>query len=235
MGRFENVRQKKSCKKIIPCDAATACYLRADFLKPLHLPLDRVDHEANYAASSNINETRFHKGFHRRHKSDIQPDAARLEVELYRDFAREDRVHAQVSAAREMKEKHTFNILTGEGIGREAEFREIGKKVLNPMGSMQEVFEDHGKDVQNRVRNSKHRFFEYPAATREVRASHLLNEGLTQTQRESAILGYGRGGNSRTRSQSCGASDNYAHLRELPPVAGYEPPHHGNRSQIVFG
>ena len=28
---------------------------------PRHLPIERIDEEANFAASSNINETRFHK------------------------------------------------------------------------------------------------------------------------------------------------------------------------------
>lgn len=62
--------------------AATPEYLRYDFLKPQqeswksmnrkeaaiaswaslrHLPIERVDEEANFAAASNINETRFHK------------------------------------------------------------------------------------------------------------------------------------------------------------------------------
>eukprot|EP00913_Durusdinium_trenchii_P031284 g29291.t1 len=61
LGRFENVRVKKSAKKTVTCDAATPEYLRYDFLKPQHLPIERVDEEANFAAASNINETRFHK------------------------------------------------------------------------------------------------------------------------------------------------------------------------------
>jgi len=235
LGRFENVRTKKSCKRILSCEAATAEYLRNDYLKPQHLPVDRVDSEANFAAGSNINETRFHKGFHRRHRSDIQPDAARLEVELHRDMAREDRAQASIAAAMDHKDRHTFNILTGEGVGRENEFRSVGKKVLNPFGCMQDVFGEHSKEAGIRIKNSKHRFFEAPVAQKHVRTANIFNEGLQDTFRESAVIGYGRGGNRRTRSQSCGVADNYAHLRDMPPDAAYEPPHYGNRSQIILG
>lgn len=235
LGRFENVRQRKSAKRIVPCDAATAEYLRTDYLKPQHLPIDRVDAELNYAASSNINETRFHRGFQRRHKADIQSDAARLEVELFREQAREDRVSASVEAAVAFRDRHTFNILTGEGVGRECEFREVGKRILNPRGSMEEVFDEHKREATNRIRSSKHRFFEAPAPRSEARTDNLFGEGLRDTVRETAILGFGKVGNRRTRSQSCGTSDNYAHLRHLPPGPEYEPPHYANRSQIIFG
>eukprot|EP00405_Crypthecodinium_cohnii_P024023 CAMPEP_0206493776 /NCGR_PEP_ID=MMETSP0324_2-20121206/47238_1 /ASSEMBLY_ACC=CAM_ASM_000836 /TAXON_ID=2866 /ORGANISM="Crypthecodinium cohnii, Strain Seligo" /LENGTH=254 /DNA_ID=CAMNT_0053977113 /DNA_START=212 /DNA_END=973 /DNA_ORIENTATION=- len=217
LGRFENVRQKKSCKRIVPCEAATSEYLRSDYLKPQHLPLDRIDHEANYSASSNINETRFHKGFHRKHRADIQSEAPRLEAEFYRDMARDQRVQMQIDRAREMKEKVTFNILTGEGVGRESEFKQIGKKLLNPGGRMEDLFGDpHAKEAQNRLRASKHRFFESPAPEKETRTAHLFHEGLTSTSRESAVLGYGNGGKRRTRVQSCGTSDNYATSGNCP-------------------
>mmetsp|Transcript_119768 Transcript_119768/g.298797 ORF Transcript_119768/g.298797 Transcript_119768/m.298797 type:complete len:250 (-) Transcript_119768:268-1017(-) len=235
LGRFENVRTKKSCKRIVTCEAATAEYLRNDYLKPQHLPLDRVDSEANFVAGSNINETRFHKGFHRRHKSDIQVDAPRLEMELQREMAREDRALASIAAAKGHKDSHTFNVLTGEGVGRENEFRSTGKRVLNPFGCMEDVFADHGKEASIRIKNSKHRFFETPVVQKPVRTANIFNEGLQETLRESAVIGYGRGGNRRTRSQSCGMADNYAHLRDLPPELAYEPPHYGNRSQIILG
>lgn len=235
MGRFENVRQRGSRKRIIPCGAATAEYLRSDYLKPQHLPAHTIDAEANYSAGSNINETRFHKGFHRRHVSDIMPDAARMEAELLRDASRQARVEAQVEAATAMRERHTFNILNGEGVGRDTEFQQVGKRVLNPNGSMPEVFPLHTKQAQNRIRNSKHRFFENPAPEKEPRTANLFKEGLQTTVRESAVIGFGAGGNRRTRSVSCGAADNYAHLRELPPEPEYEPPRYGNRSQIIFG
>merc|ERR1719191_1792028 len=163
LGRFENVRERKSAKRIIQCSAATPAFTQHDYLKPQHLPVDRVDHEANYAPSSNINETKFHKGFQRRHKADIQPDAARLEAEIQREIARGQRAQDCVDAARQMKEKITFNILTGEGVGRECEFRQVGKKIVNPFGCMEATFAEHARDASNRIKNSKHRFFEYPS------------------------------------------------------------------------
>jgi len=235
LGRFENVTTKRSAKRIISCDAATAEYLRNDFLKPQHLPVERVDYEANLAATSSINETRFHKGFQRRHKSDIQSDAARLEAEVSREMSREERARTSVEAAKAFRDRYTFNILTGEGAGRECEFRQVGKKIVNPSGSMEATFMEHHKDGTNRIKNSKHRFFEHPAPQKDDRCLNLFNEGLRDTARESAVIGYGTSGNRRTRSQSCGVSDNYAHLRALPREPDYEAPHYGNRSQIILG
>mmetsp|Transcript_44837 Transcript_44837/g.83724 ORF Transcript_44837/g.83724 Transcript_44837/m.83724 type:complete len:250 (+) Transcript_44837:105-854(+) len=235
LGRFENVRVKKSSKKTVTCDAATPEYLRHDFLKPQHLPIERVDEEANFIATSNINETRFHKGFHRRHQADIQQDAARLEHEAARENARQDRAIAQATAAQQFRSKCTFNILTGEGLGRECEFRQVGKKILNPYGSMQATFSEHDKEERHRVKNSKHRFFEHPSPEKEVRTANLFNEGLRQTVRESAVLGYGRSGVARTRARSCGVADNFVHLQALPPEPDYEVPRNGNASQIILG
>lgn len=235
LGRFENVRVKKSAKKTVTCDAATPEYLRYDFLKPQHLPIERIDEEANFAATSNINETRFHKGFHRRHQADIQQDAARLEHEAAREQAREERVAGQVAAARQFREKCTFNILTGEGTGRECEFQHLGKKIVNPYGNMQATFVEHDKEERHRIKNSKHRFFEHPAPRKEVRSANIFHEGLQETVKESAIIGYGRSGVSRTRARSCGVADNFAHLHALPPEPDWEIPRNGNSSQIILG
>jgi len=236
MGRFENVRDKKTSKRTIQCAAATPSYITHDFLKPNHLPLEKVDLEANYAPTSNINETRFHKGFSRRHKSDIQQDAARMESELNREMAREERAQASVEATRRYKEQVTFNILSGEGVGRECEFRQVGKKIVNPFGCMEATFSEHARDASNRTKNSKHRFFEHGCPPpQEHRVRNIFNEGLVETKKESAIIGYGTSGTRRTRSQSCGAPDNYAHLRALPPEPEWEKGKFGNRSQIILG
>lgn len=235
LGRFENVRTKKSNKRLIECDAGTPEYIRNDFLKPQHLPLDTVDQEINYSATCNINETRFHKGFQRRHKADIQPDASRLELELTRAITREQRAQASIDATIKFKEENTFNILTGVGTGREGEFRQLGKKIINPAGCMESAYAEHTRDAAHKIRNSKHRFYEHPAPYNEERSLKLFNEGLSEGARETAILGYGSSVNRRTRSQSCGASDNYAHLRALPPEPMFEPRMDKNKSNIVFG
>lgn len=236
LGRFENVRVPKSAKKIIPCDAATAEYLRHDYLKPSHLPVDHVDEQANYAPSSNINETKFHRGFQRRHETGIQQNAARLEKELRDEAIREANAQAQVEATREYKEKVTFNILTGEGVGRECEFRQVGKRIVNPYGSMETLFTEHSRDATNRMKNSKHRYFDHSEPEPQQHRQHtLFNEGLVETQRQTAVLGYGKSGKARTRTSSCGTSDNYVHLRALPREPAYEKPIDGNRSQIILG
>jgi len=236
LGRFENVRERKSAKRIIQCSAATPAFSEHDFLKPCHLPLDKVDHIANFAPTSNINETKFHRGFARKHKTDIQPDAARMEAEIMRDYAREERARASVAATMEHKEKVTFNLLSGEGAGRESEFRQIGKKIVNPYGCMEATYAEHARSTSNRVKNSKHRFFEYPNVQQsDERQETIFKEGLHHTKRESAILGYGNSGVRRVRSQSCGTCDNFAHLRALPPEPAFEKQHYGNHSQIILG
>merc|ERR1712187_813169 len=108
------------------------------------------------------------------------------------------------------------NILTGEGVGRENEFRQLGKKVVNPYGVMETVFGEHDKDKANRIRQSKHRFFEYPMPEKHDRAATIFNEGLTHTTRESAVLGFGKSGKTRTRTLSVGAYDNAAHTQSVP-------------------
>merc|ERR1712061_269396 len=136
-------------------------------------------------------------------------------------MAREDRARASVEATRAMRERHTFNILTGEGVGRECEFRQVGKKIVNPFGCMEATFAEHQKEAANRIKSSKHRFFD-GTVPRPERTDNIFNEGLTETVRESAIIGYGSTGNRRVRSQSCGTADNYAHLSRLPPAPEYE-------------
>lgn len=239
LGRFENVREKKSSKKSVTCDAATPEYIRCDFLKPQHLPIHRVDHEANYMATSNINETRFHKGFQRKHKADIQQDAPRLEAEINLQNAREARTQMGIEATRHHRQHHTFNLLTGEGNGRECEFRQVGKKIVNPYGCMEGVFAEHSRDASNRIKNSKHRFFEHDTTRADPehreRMHNIFNEGLRETNRETAILGYGQSGKRRTRGASVGTSDNYSHIRSTAAEPDWEPMHHGNASQIIFG
>jgi hypothetical protein len=235
LGRWENVVTKHSCKKMVPCEAATSEFQRRDYLKPQHMPASHVDGMANYAPVPDINQTRFHRGFQRRHQSDIQQDAARLEYDGYKEALRDYKTDQQMYHAKDMLTKSTFNVLTGEGNGRDGEFRQLGKKIINPFGSMPAVFAEHGKDTQNRVRNSKHRFFEYPAGqTANPRISALHNEGLTETKRQTMIIGYGLG-NPRSKNESKGVADNYMHLRQTGPEPDWEKPRHGNHSQIVFG
>lgn len=237
LARFENVRESKSQKKMVTCTASTPEYQRVDYLKPTHLPPDRIDMEANFSASSNMQETRFHRGFQRRHKADIQSDAARMEHEIAREQAKEDLARSSLAATREYREKNTFNVLTGEGVGRECEFRQVGKKIVNPFGCMHATYSEHAKEESKRIKNSKHRFFEYPTPQySDDRAKTLFTEGLTGTARQTAVIGFGQGQNRRTRIQSCGAGDNFAHIRGLAPEQEYEKPHaQSNRSQIILG
>lgn len=234
MGRFENARQRVSAKRIVTCTAATPEYLRADYLKPCHHPIDRVDRDLNFNPSCNNNETKFHKGFQRRNQRDIQQDVARLETEVVREMRRTEADRLQIECAKEIQGKCTFNILTGEGLGRDNEFRQLGKKILNPCGSMPSVYAEHGRDAGNRIKNSKHRFFEHPPLPPAgTRVNNIFNEGLTQSKRETCIIGYGDA-IRRSKMSSVGVSDNYAHLRRLPREPEWEVSDH-SRSQIILG
>lgn len=236
MGRFDRLCERPSRKGAVPCEAARPEFTRHDFLKSGGTPFEKLDEAANYNPSCNLNETKFHKGFQRRNKADIQPDAARLEKELSHEVARDERVRASVNAARQMKETFTFNILTGEGVGRECEYRPVGKRSVNPYGCMEATFGEHARDTSIRMRNSKHRFFEGPGGQPSPqRAVVLVNEGLSQDDRQTSVLGYGKDGARRNRTQSCGAADNFAHLRGRRSDPAWQPPRHVNQSQIVLG
>lgn len=235
LGRWENVVTKHSAKKMIPCDAATSEFQRRDYLKPQHLPASHIDGQANYAPAPDMNQTRFHRGFQRRHASDIQQDADRLEYQAQKELRRDMNALRQTRSATDLHDRATFNILTGEGNGRDQEFRQLGKKIINPFGSMSAVFDEHHRDMTNRVRNSKHRYFEYPALqTQPPRELTLFKEGFTGTRRQTTVLGYGHAV-PRQKTESLGVSDNFTHLRTLPPEPRYEAPVDNNISQIVFG
>jgi len=232
LARWEHVKVPPSSKRMVDCAAARPEYSRHEYLQQR----DTADVQAtNYQAGPNIQETRFHRGFHRRHQSDIRQDAARLEMEQVREQRRDDRARQQVGAAVEYRDKVSFNPLTGEGIGRENEFRQVGKKVLNASGSMPRTFQEHHRDQRNRMIQSKHRFYEYPPPpVSGARAGTLASEGFTSTTKESTVLGYGNG-NPRTKLPSSGTYDNFAHLQRKDRGVQYEPVVDRNRSQIIFG
>lgn len=234
LGRWAHLKLAQSSKRIVDCAASQPQYLEWDFLKPTNLPPGQVSATCNYLPSSNLCETRFHRGFQRRMKCDIQPDAPRLAREAELEQLRTEIDERSIAVTRDMKEKVTFNVLTGEGVGRESEFRKTGKRILNPAGSMETIFMEHDKDTQNRVKNSKHRFFEYPPPQEYERARNLVGEGLVVTERQSMVIGYGDGA-PRSKHPSYGVPDNFAHLRGNARPPEWEQGVHKNKSQIVLG
>lgn len=234
LGRWNHLTVAQSSKRIVDCEAAKSEYSKCDFLKPCNFPSGQVSAQLNYLPSSNLRETRFHRGFQRRMKCDIAPDAPRLAREADLEARRDSLMQLSVDVTKDMKENVTFNVLTGEGVGRESEFRKTGKRILNPTGGMETIFMEHDKDSLNRQRNSKHRFFEYPAPEKPPRTANLVQEGLFDTERASMIIGYGDGA-PRCKYPSYGVPDNYAHLRGNARPAQWEQTVHKNKSQIVFG
>jgi hypothetical protein len=232
LARWENIRIPPSSKKMVDCQAAKPEYKRHEYLK--HSDTSDVQ-GTNYHAGPNIMETRFHRGFHRRHQSEIRQDGARVEMEQVRERRRDQRANQQVNAAIAYRQNVTFDPLTGEGSGREDEFRQVGKKILNPHGNMKDVFLEHHRDQLNRQRNSKHRFFEYPAPpVADHRGATMFNEGYVGTQKESVVLGYGNA-NPRTKVESVGTYDNFSHTQLKDRSVQYEPIVDRNKSQIIFG
>jgi len=178
-------------------------------------------------------------------KADIQSDAARMEKELADQNARDQRDRDVIGIAMDMKGRQTFNVLTGEGVGRECEYRPLGKRIVNPYGCMEAVFSEHARDSSNRAMQSRHRFYDIPESS-DQRCLALHKEGLTETHRNFSILGPPVAGMpTRTRAASCGVGDNFAHLRQdhlrgsssmintgRSSVSGWEAPPDYNRSQI---
>lgn len=234
LGRWNHLKVAESSKRIVDCAAAQSQFRTWDFLKPQNYSSGQTSAQLNYLPSSNIRETRFHRGFQRRMKCDIAPDAPRLAREMDLEAKRDYLMDLSAEVTKDMKEKVTFNVLTGEGRGRESEFRKTGKRILNPSASMPTIFMEHDKDALNRQRSSTHRFFEHPAPQKPPRTANLVQEGLFDTERASMIIGYGDGA-PRTKYPSYGVADNYAHLRGNGRPAQWEQGVHKTKSQIVFG
>ncbi|KAF4699048.1 hypothetical protein FOZ63_033963 [Perkinsus olseni] len=204
--RWENIRHPVSQKKMVVCAASTPEYRRGNYLKITEQPSGAT---LSYMPRPDLRETRFHRGFHRRHYTDIGQDIERLKLEDVRGRRGEAAAKASAEATRLEAQRCPFNVLTGEGGGRDEDFRGLGKAILNPTQSMPSIFVEHHRDEINRMRASKHRFFEpFKPSPSSHRAKQLHTEGFTITQRESMILGRVPG---RHRLKSIGADDNFRH------------------------
>ncbi|KAF4653573.1 hypothetical protein FOL47_010435, partial [Perkinsus chesapeaki] len=154
-------------------------------------------------------------------------------LEQSRDARRESLARSSVEAALLNARECPFNILTGEGGDRDREFRGVGKAIVNPTQSMTAVFAEHYRDEVNRMRASKHRFFEpFQDAPSVGRATQLDREGFTVSQRESMIIGTVPG---RHRLKSIGIDDNFGHTRARFPEYAKEAMVDKNKSQIELG
>lgn len=234
LGRWAGLKTVQSSKRMLDCAASQPQYRDWDFLKPQHFPRETATRELNYNPAPDVRETRFHRGFHRRPMAAIQSDAPRLEREQQLEERREMIAQQAVEVARDMKEKVTFNVLTGEGVGREEEFKKVGKRIINPTGTMEQIFMEHEADDITRQRSSKHRYFQHPAPEKLERTRNLVEEGLVHTKRESMIIGYGDGA-PRLKRESVGVPDNFAHMRGRARPVIWEETVDKNRSQIQLG
>ncbi|KAF4736526.1 hypothetical protein FOZ62_024352 [Perkinsus olseni] len=152
--RWENIRHPVSQKKMVVCDASTPEYRRGNYLKITEQPSGAT---LSYMPRPDLRETRFHRGFHRRHYSDIGQDIERLKLEDLRGRRGEAVAKASAEATRLDAQRCPFNVLTGEGGGRDEDFGGLGKAILNPTQSMSSIFLEHHRDEINRMRASKHR------------------------------------------------------------------------------
>lgn len=234
LGRWSNVKHTHSSKGMVDCAAARPQYEQWDFLKPCNLPAEKANLELNYLPGPDLRETRFHRGFQRRQKCDIRQDEDRLIREAELEWRRDTRDKVAAETALDMKKKITFDVLTGEGVGREGEFKQVGKRIINPCGDMNDTFMDHSKEDTIRMRASQHRFGAYPWPEKEERLKTLVTEGLQPGERQSMIIGYGEGV-PRCKHPSYGVADNFAHLRGHHAPARWEETVDKNRSQIILG
>lgn len=127
LARFDRIVARPSMKKQFLDDPRMCCkchYQDKDFLVGGGSFTNDV---MQYSPSPNINETKFHKGFHKRPQAAIGQDIDRLRLEMQRENRRDERVLRQTIAAKAMLQHDTFNPLTGEGKGRECEFPQLGR------------------------------------------------------------------------------------------------------------
>lgn len=94
------------------------------------------------------------------------------------------------------RQDYDFNIFSGEGHGRVEEFKQLGKRIVNPRHTS-EIFSEHSRDELNRQRNSINRY-EKPMPLSLNRERQLASEGFLNSKKETMIIGwvvfYGKGG-----------------------------------------
>ncbi|CAD7944494.1 unnamed protein product [Amoebophrya sp. A25] len=233
--RFEARPQRKPSSKMIlrHLPSATPEYTVYNYLQPSGLN----DGEAppNYHPAPDIRQTRFHRGFHRRHQSDIRQDAPRIQRERDIRDGKDSTDQRTVEGWDNYTKDYTFNLLSGEGKGRDAEFKAIGKRVVNPMHDYS-VYDEHDKDQRNRLRQGMNRFFEYPPPnTSANRHAQLVSQGFLNSKPENVIIGYSHDAAPRLKMRSQGVADNFSHLQDASGVRVFAPVRERNKSQIVFG
>ncbi|CAD7973762.1 unnamed protein product [Amoebophrya sp. A120] len=188
----------------------------------------------NYLPGPDLRETRFHMGFQRRAQSEIRQDAPRLQRELQIQTNRDNYFQSVQDGWKNYKEDYTFNVLNGEGYGREGEFLQVGRRLLKGPNSV--LFSEHEKEKQMRERGGPFRYHAYPPMLpSKNQEKALASDGFLQTKRESVIIGYPRiDAAKRIKLPSQGTREIYAHLQDGATQA-YYPPTTKTRSQIVFG
>jgi len=219
---------------MVDCTAAQASYQQREFLYHDAMPqnYDPGQYGNNYHPGPNVRETKFHRGFQRRPQHAIQQDAARLEMEQHREDKRDEQAFYQSEFGKEIQRTGAFNPITG--VGRENEFRTLGKQILDPSKSLENLFPEHKVESKRRMQASKHRFFDPEIEERDQRTATIIKEGLVDTKKTSMAIGYGDGV-PRTKLPSSGAADNFEHIRNRRRPPGYEAPINKNHSEIVFG
>ncbi|CAD7965811.1 unnamed protein product [Amoebophrya sp. A25] len=220
----------------LPC-AQPAYVVKGDYLKTT---AGTNSATGNYLPTPNSQETRFHRGFYRRPQSEIRQDFSRLQREAKIQQKRDEYDEKVQEGWRAYQRDYTFNVLTGEGNGREGEFTNIGRRThrITAAGGTAALFAEHDKDTRIRERNSHLRYSGYPPSfPTKNQAAAQASDGFLQTQRESVIIGYPRiDAAKRIRLPSQGARDTLgSHLHDDPVLPDYPPNVGKTRSQIIFG
>lgn len=212
--------------------AATAEFSNYDYLKPNQI----VSTEMNYYPTADLRQTRFHRGFQRRHQSDIRQDAQRLTLEENRQIKGEDRDRAIQDNWKAYKQDYKFNLLSGEGVGRDGEFKQVGKRILNPTHQNSAIFAEHGNEELRRLQQSRNRYGQYPPPEPSAyQSSQKAAEGFINSKKQTIILGYDPNNAPRFKLPSQGVADNFRHMRDQQEQPKYKAPKHKNFSQIQFG
>eukprot|EP00743_Colponemidia_sp_Colp-15_P002686 GILK01002911.1.p1 GENE.GILK01002911.1~~GILK01002911.1.p1 ORF type:complete len:204 (+),score=26.53 GILK01002911.1:42-653(+) len=196
LARWQDDTPVRSGKRIIPKPAQ---FEKWDFLKAHPTGAD-------LKSAPSLNETKFGKGFHRRNYDVIAQDKSRIIQERNRVEQSRTGEEKRVQNYAQWKESNTFNLLTGEGVGREKDYRRTGLKA--PDGATKDQLAKNNK-LENdiRMRTSELRFF-LPQEEGARRKQSL--DIPSTTVRKSAVLGYVKG-----VLPSLGVKDNFMYNHGL--------------------
>eukprot|EP01038_Epipyxis_sp_PR26KG_P010434 gene10434-14017_t len=162
---------------------------RADLL--IHTNMTSVGNESDLCAKSGLDQTRFHKGFNRRHVSNISNPSADITREFERTFAKKSMALARARSEnlKSIEHQNGYDIITGTAKGKGPLNRVESLRITGSTG----VGNDSLKQGKAILNDSPSKFFTpmYSGPKQDYRQDLLHREGL-QTGKYTSILQLGK-------------------------------------------